>query len=108
MYKELIYLTFVGIISYIYNLYIYSIIITHINITIYNHFIISLLILIQCDNILLFNELKYRKINDNEDMYIKNVLNQIQYNNQQINKLKYKLKYNKRYSKSCNDINKIR
>lgn len=106
MYKEITYLSCIGCLSYFYNLYIYPIIITSVNIVIYNNFIISLLLLIHIDNVLLFNELNHKKLNnnDNEDKYINIILNQINNINKHATELKYKYKYK---SKSCNDLNKI-
>lgn len=103
MFKEFCYLSTVGIISYLYNLYIYPLIICYLDLYFYNNLIISLLILVQVDNLILYKDIMDLKREINEDKYSKIILNQINYINNQINQIN-KLK---RHSKSCNDLRKI-
>ncbi len=58
MLQIFIYLATIGTISCLYNLHIYPIIISNIDLLFYNNFIISLLILIQVDNFILYYDNK--------------------------------------------------
>lgn len=109
MLKEIIVLSTICFISYIYNITIYPLIINNTDVFIYNNIITSFIILIQIDNYNLLNENKINNNNHNEieDKYIKIILNQIDYINRkhyEINKTKIKYK---RTTKSYNDLSNI-
>jgi len=78
MIKEIILLSIIGLITYLYNKLIYGYVLMIFGEWIYNNIIIYMIILIQIDNISLYNELKNGGINTNDniekihDKYMKN------------------------------------
>jgi len=113
MIKGLILLMAIYSFASIYNQFIQPFIIYYITIFYYNNIVISLLILIQIDNFLLFydlmnkNKYEYER-NKVEDKYIKLILNGIDYINKkekEFTKKKWRFKENNfKIHRSCNDI----
>ena len=100
---EITFLSCIGIISIIYNNYILSYIIWIIGEKIYNYIIIFIIILVQIDNISLYNELILNKKNnndkndknDNNDKYMRILINQMSYIIKQNNDIKMSYNINK-------------
>ncbi len=69
MIKELTFLSIIGLMSCIYNLFIYRYMIMIIGENVYNHIIIIIIIMVQIDNISLYNDLKIKNKN-NESIII--------------------------------------
>ncbi len=116
MIKEITFLSIIGLMSFIYNLFIYRYMIMMIGENIYNHIIIFIIIIVQIDNISLYNDLKNNnndKTNDKtNDKYMRIIMNQMTYiirqNNEykkmyEVNKNKYK-SHKSFTNKSCNDL----
>lgn len=115
MLKQIIILSIIYGISIFYNSFIQPEILNYIKIEYYNNIVISLLILIQIDNFILFYDLSkkvdletsHTKI---EDKYLKIILNQIAYINKKendYNKKVIKMKENHKKYKSYNDISEL-
>jgi len=123
MKREIIFLGIIGLMSYIYNLFIYKYVIMMMGEYVYNQMIIFIILLVKIDNISLYNELMINKdINKNNidkinDKYMRIMMNQMTYiirqNNDFMkiydNKLKTKYKNHKSFTnKSCNDLHNIK
>ena len=121
MIKEIILLSIIGLITYLYNKLIYGYVLMIFGEWIYNNIIIYMIILIQIDNISLYNELKNGGINTNDniekihDKYMKILMNQMTYIIKQNNDIKTiqttkknKYKYHNSFiNKSCNDLHNM-
>jgi hypothetical protein len=68
MFKSILLLIIIYFISVLYNNYIYPILLTVISINLYNNIIISLLILIQIDNFMLYND--YTNVKLEKDIFL--------------------------------------
>ena len=118
MIKEFIYLSLIGYISYIYNLYIYPIVIKIISEHIYNNLIIFMIIIIQIDNIIIYNDLKIKKEieNDNENIYDRNMkiiiqqLSLIIKNQEEISirHIRHQMLKNRKITRSLNDLSLLK
>lgn len=112
MLKEFILLFLIYSTSIFYNTYIKYLILYIIPYNIYNNLIISLIILIQLDNLILFYDYKNKDINLIKDINMEN-FNIILDNLKQISKNSKMIKMNKinrinKINKSCNNLEDLK
>jgi hypothetical protein len=107
MLNKVLYIILIGLISHIYNIIIYPNIILIIDPLIYNDMIMFLLMIIQIDSIIIYNDYKKNDKNLDIDIYMKIISSQLSIiinNQEEIKKSKI---INKKITRSYNDIYRL-